>query len=256
MSVKHNVGAATLLIHMLAKHDTPITESNTTLGLVPAKLNTRVMSSRSMLVLLRADAIVNPPIKSMIVGENMTEKMYLKNHEHPGSSKFEKKIHFVAALVLNRSCFPSEDRIVRNRARRKGTIIEVTNSGIACKFGPISDGAHPLKCATELTSVAHKIVAKVKIAKQLLASTASRTFTLSNVTNTARPIVRKKIRFVMRKVPQRVWMRKRPRLRSLTAGMPTPLIPPSPISPRRSCPIICRQTVSRSQTTYQHRSVS
>ena len=83
MSVKHSVGAATLLIHMLAKHDTPINESSTTLGLVPAKLNTRVMSTRSMLVLLSADAIVNPPIKSMIVGENMTEKMYLKNHEHP-----------------------------------------------------------------------------------------------------------------------------------------------------------------------------
>jgi hypothetical protein len=101
--------------------------------------------------------------------------------------------------------------------------------------------------------VAHKIVAKVKIAKQLLASTASSTFTLSSVKNTARPIVRKKIRFVTRKVPQRVWMRKRARLRSLTAGIPTPLIPPLPISPRRSCPIICRQTVSRSQTTYPHR---
>ena len=78
MSVKHNVGAATLLIHMLAKHATPINESNTTLGFVPAKLNTRVMSTRSMLVLLSADAIVNPPIKSMIVGENMTENMYLR----------------------------------------------------------------------------------------------------------------------------------------------------------------------------------
>lgn len=133
MSVKHSVGAATLLIHMLAKHDTPINESNTTLGLVPAKLNTRVMSTRSMLVLLRADAIVNPPIKSMIVGENMTEKIYLKDHEHPESSKVEKQTHFVAALVLNRSFFPSEDRIVRNRARRKGTMIEVTNRGIACK---------------------------------------------------------------------------------------------------------------------------
>ena len=90
MSVKHNVGAATLLIHMLAKHDTPINESNTTLGLVPAKLKTRVMSTRSMLVLLRADAIVNPPIKSMIVGENMTEKMYLTGYEHLGPSTGEK----------------------------------------------------------------------------------------------------------------------------------------------------------------------
>lgn len=87
MSVKHSVGAATLLIHMLAKHDTPITDSNTRLGLVPAKLNTRVMSTRSMLVLLRADAIVNPPIRSMIVGENMTEKIYLESNEHPESKQ-------------------------------------------------------------------------------------------------------------------------------------------------------------------------
>lgn len=145
MSVKHNVGAATLLIHMLAKHDTPINESNTTLGLVPAKLNTRVMSTRSMLVLLRADAIVNPPIKSMIVGENMTEKMYLKNHERPESSKSGEHTHFVASLVLNRFSVPSVDRIVRNRASRKGTIIEVTNRGIACKYGSISDSAHLLE---------------------------------------------------------------------------------------------------------------
>ena len=105
---------------------------------------------------------------------------------------------------------------------------------------------------TGLTSVAHKTVAKAKIAIQLFASTRSSTFTLSNVTNTTRPIVRKKIRFVTRNVPQRVWTRKRARLRSFTAGIPTPLIPPSPISPRRSCPIICRQTVSRSQTTCRH----
>lgn len=49
----------------------------TVLGRVPAMLNTLVMRTRSMAVLLRADAIVNPPINSMIVGENMTEKMYL-----------------------------------------------------------------------------------------------------------------------------------------------------------------------------------
>jgi len=132
MSVKHNVGAATLLIHILAKHDTPINESNTVLGLVPARLNTRVISTRSMLVLLRADAIVNPPIKSMIVGENITEKIYLESDEHPESSKGEGYTHFVASLVFNRSYFPSADRIVRNTASRKGTKIDVTNRGIAC----------------------------------------------------------------------------------------------------------------------------
>jgi hypothetical protein len=62
---------------MLAKHETAMKESNTTLGLVPAILRTRVMRTRSMLVLERAEAIVKPPIKSMIVGENMTEKIYL-----------------------------------------------------------------------------------------------------------------------------------------------------------------------------------
>lgn len=93
MSVKHNVGAATLLcgdqkrdsselqrtclIHMLAKHETPINASKTVLGRVPAILSTFVMRTRSIAVLLRADAIVNPPINSMMVGENMTEKIYL-----------------------------------------------------------------------------------------------------------------------------------------------------------------------------------
>jgi len=65
------------LIHMLAKHATPINASKTVLGRVPAMLSTLVMRMRSMAVLLRAAAIVNPPINSMIVGENMTEKIYL-----------------------------------------------------------------------------------------------------------------------------------------------------------------------------------
>lgn len=96
MSVKHSVGAATLLcetmnlsyvvrvtqrsiylIHMLAKQDTPMKARSTVLGFVPANARTRVMSTLSMFVLLRADAMVKPPISSMIVGENITEKMYL-----------------------------------------------------------------------------------------------------------------------------------------------------------------------------------
>ena len=51
--------------------------SSTVLGRVPAMLSTLVMRTRSIAVLLKADAIVNPPINSMMVGENMTEKMYL-----------------------------------------------------------------------------------------------------------------------------------------------------------------------------------
>lgn len=76
MRVKQSVGAATLLIHMLAKHETAMNESSTVLGRVPAKLSTRVINTRSMLVLLKADAMVNPPIRSMMVGENMTENIY------------------------------------------------------------------------------------------------------------------------------------------------------------------------------------
>jgi hypothetical protein len=77
ISVKHSVGAATLLIHMEAKHATPMKHSRTVCGRVPAKPNTRVMSNLSIFVLLNAEAIVNPPISSMIVGENMVEKIYL-----------------------------------------------------------------------------------------------------------------------------------------------------------------------------------
>lgn len=51
--------------------------SRTVLGLEPAKLSTLVISTRSMLVLLRADEIVKPPMRSMIVGENITEKTHL-----------------------------------------------------------------------------------------------------------------------------------------------------------------------------------
>lgn len=47
------------------------------LGLVPAKLRTRVINTRSMLVLLNAEDIVKPPIRSMMVGENMIEKTHL-----------------------------------------------------------------------------------------------------------------------------------------------------------------------------------
>ena len=68
---------STNLIHILAKHATPMNARRTTLGLVPAKLNTRVINTRSLLVLLSAAATVNPPISSMIVGENMTENIHL-----------------------------------------------------------------------------------------------------------------------------------------------------------------------------------
>ena len=65
------------LIHILAKQETPIKARRRVLGRVPAKLNTRVTMTRSMLVLLRADDMVKPPIRSMIVGENIVEKTNL-----------------------------------------------------------------------------------------------------------------------------------------------------------------------------------
>lgn len=77
MRVKQSVGAATLLIHILAKHATPMNASRTVLGRVPAKLRTFVISTRSMAVLLSADAMVKPPMRSIMVGENMTENTCL-----------------------------------------------------------------------------------------------------------------------------------------------------------------------------------
>lgn len=62
---------------MLAKHDTPMKLKSTIFGRVPAKLSTLVTKTRSIFVLLIADAIVKPPISSMIVGENIWLKMNL-----------------------------------------------------------------------------------------------------------------------------------------------------------------------------------
>jgi hypothetical protein len=66
------------LIHMLAKHETAMKASSTVLGREPARLKTFVIKMRSMLVLLRADDMVKPPMSNMIVGENMMEKTYLQ----------------------------------------------------------------------------------------------------------------------------------------------------------------------------------
>lgn len=78
MPKQQQTSVSSHLIHILAKQDTPMKASRTVLGRVPARLSTRVINTRSMLVLLNAEEMVNPPIKSMIVGENMTEKMYLE----------------------------------------------------------------------------------------------------------------------------------------------------------------------------------
>jgi hypothetical protein len=147
MSVKQSVGAATLLqssqcrrvcptqdtylIHMLAKHATPINANSTVLGLVPANARTRVTSRRSIAVLLSAEAIVNPPIRSIIVGENIWEKIYLG--EVNMTTAYEgMAAYFVASDVESLVCASSDDRMTRRRTKRRGTNIEVTKRGIAC----------------------------------------------------------------------------------------------------------------------------
>jgi hypothetical protein len=73
----HAEAGVTRLIHILAKQETAMKARRRVLGRVPARLNTRVTMTRSMLVLLRAEEMVKPPISSMIVGENMVENTNL-----------------------------------------------------------------------------------------------------------------------------------------------------------------------------------
>jgi hypothetical protein len=125
-------GKSTHLIHMLAKHATPITASSTTLGRVPAKLSTRVINTRSIFVFESAAAIVKPPMRSIIVGENITEKTQLKVHEYHLFSPSRKHTRRVAAAGLNRSPV-SASRITRSHTSKAGTMVEVTKRGIAYK---------------------------------------------------------------------------------------------------------------------------
>ena len=103
------------------------------LGRVPARLKTRVIITRSMLVLLNADEMVKPPIRSMIVGENMMEKTYLRGDDVTRlgfSSMTANRTYFVASGVD--IGIPSLSRMTRSSTSSKGTNIEVTNKGMAC----------------------------------------------------------------------------------------------------------------------------
>lgn len=75
MMEKHNTGAATLLISMLANAATNMLAMRTVLGVVPALLNTKVAIRLSIWHLDRAAARVKPPSNSMITGVHMAEKM-------------------------------------------------------------------------------------------------------------------------------------------------------------------------------------
>jgi hypothetical protein len=119
----------TNLIHILAKQETPIKANSTELGLEPAKLKTLVINIRSMLVLLRAEEIVNPPIRSMIVGENMTENIYLHRVVSISEDIDCSGTYFVASGVDKAA--PSSPRMTCKQTNRSGTHVDVTNKGIA-----------------------------------------------------------------------------------------------------------------------------
>jgi hypothetical protein len=198
MRVKHSVGAATLLIHILAKQETPMKARSTELGLVPAKLRTLVIKIRSMLVLLRAEEIVNPPIRSMIVGENITENIY-----------------FVASGVDK--AVPSSLRMTRKHTNRRGTQIDVTNKGIA--------------------SVAHNMVLNTSTAKHLLASSPAMISIFSKAMKTTRAKVSDTLSYVNFRLPRGVETLIRLLSSCCTSVAPMRAPNPS-IVPCRCCPII------------------
>ena len=113
MIEKHRTGAATLLIHMLAKAATNILVISTVLGLVPALLSTKVAILFAMSYLDRAAAIVKPPRRSIITGVHIAAKMY-----------------FVAVLESSRRWGLSSERTTLNTTERNGIINDVTKSGM------------------------------------------------------------------------------------------------------------------------------
>jgi hypothetical protein len=121
--------SVTNLIHILAKQETPMKARSTELGLEPAKLKTLVINIRSMLVLLRAEEIVNPPIRSMIVGENMTENIYLNRVLNISENSSNEITYFVASGADR--AVPSSPWMTCKQTNRRGTHVDVTNKGIA-----------------------------------------------------------------------------------------------------------------------------
>ena len=81
-SNQHRVSPSTWrrihLIHILAKHATPMNARRTVPWRSWAMLSTHVMSTPSITVLLSADAIVKPPKRSVAVCEKLTQKMCLQ----------------------------------------------------------------------------------------------------------------------------------------------------------------------------------
>lgn len=126
MMEKHNTGAATLLIHILATNATNMLVSRTVRGRVPALLSTNVAISFAIEYLDSAAAIVKPPSKSMMTGVHIAEKTY-----------------FVASFDSNLRCV-SSDRTTRRMTARKGTSIDVTKSGMTLGTVSTQDPRHNL----------------------------------------------------------------------------------------------------------------
>ena len=112
MIERHNTGAATLLIHMLANVATNIFDKSTKLGFVPALDNTKVAMILAIWYLLNAPAIAKPPKSNIITGENMAWNIYL------------------VASCAGSWWWLSSLRKTPKHTANKGTKSEVTNSGI------------------------------------------------------------------------------------------------------------------------------
>jgi hypothetical protein len=76
MMEKHNTGAATLLIHILANAATNIFVTRTVRGLVPALLSTKVAILFAISYLDSAAATVKPPRRSIMTGVHIAANIY------------------------------------------------------------------------------------------------------------------------------------------------------------------------------------
>ena len=110
---KQRTGAATLLIHILAKVLTNMLHSSTQCGLLPARDKIREARDLAMLCLERAAASEKPPSNNIITGPNISEKMRLAPFLASSGSPV-----FTSTMTLSKTT-------------RTGIHMEVTNKGIA-----------------------------------------------------------------------------------------------------------------------------
>lgn len=113
MMEKQRTGAATLLIHMLAKAATNMLVIKTVRGFVPALLKTNVAIRFAMSYFESAAATVKPPSSSKMTGVHIAETMYL-----------------VASGALKRLWGVSSERTTLNTTHKNGMRRDVTKRGI------------------------------------------------------------------------------------------------------------------------------